>query len=69
MLVLKSVRMEFYTVHYAPPPPGQMIGVVTKSPKALASVEMIDAQKTHPSRGIRWRNRAKESLNRAIDLI
>ena len=66
VLVLKSVRMEFYTL---PPPPGQMIGVVTKSPKALASVEMIDAQKTHPSRGIRWRNRAKESLNRAIDLI
>ena len=32
-------------------PPGQMIGVVTKSPKALASLEMIDAQKTHGSGG------------------
>ena len=32
-------------------PPGQMIGVVTKSPKALASLEMIDAQKTHGLRG------------------
>ena len=32
-------------------PPGQMIGVVTKTPKALASLEMIDAQKTHGLRG------------------
>ena len=40
-------------------PPGQMIGVVTKSPKALASLEMIDAQKTHRLRGSDGETRQK----------
>ena len=46
-LLLKCVNFIECIVN-TPSPPGQMIGVVTKSPKALASLEMIDAQKTRP---------------------
>ena len=43
-LLLKCVNFIECIVN-TPSPPGQMIGVVTKSPKALASLEMIDAHR------------------------
>ena len=46
-LLLKCVNFSQCIVN-TPSPPGQMIGVVTKSPKALASLEMIDAQEYRP---------------------